>query len=494
MALTSILDTAVSSLNANLTALRTISNNISNVNTPGYARQIVELTSQTVNGEGAGVEVSQVRRVVDLFLSAELRLTTARAESFDVQSDMHDRIQSLLGEPGEQNTLAGLLSEAFDSIAQLSTEPESTARRAAMIADVETLGDAISRLATQIQSLRVDLDRRLVDDVTTANTTLTRIHDLNKLIVAETLAGREAHGLADQRDQAINSLSEIMDVRVTELSNGAVSLSTASGLALLDSSPRKLVYAAPGTVGTTTRFPEITVNAVDPVTKVVSPSGIPLFPAMSGGRLHGYIEMRDVQLPDFAVQLGEFASQFVGRLNAAHNDNTAVPPPNSLSGHNTGLVGTDPHGFTGDVRLAVIDSSNAIKSSFVVDFASYTTVNDVINAVNTALAGDATLTLANGALTFSAVSGTEGVAMLQDATTPSDRAGRGFAHFFGLNDLVEAKVETNPNTGFTGTDSHGFTGTVNLELRGAGGQVAATHTVDFGAIGADFNAWTPTAS
>ena len=488
MAITAMLNTAVSALNANLTALRTTSNNIANVNTPGYARQSVELISQVIDGDGAGVQVSQIKRVVDSFLSAELRLTMARAESFDVQSATHDRIQSLLGEPGQGNTLAALLSGAFDSIANLSTEPESAARRTTATADLRAFGDAISRLAAQIQSLRVNADRQLANDIDTANTTLSRIHDLNQLIVSESLSGRTAHGLEDQRDQAIDALSEIFDIRVTELSNGSVNIGTASGLTLLDVAPRKLVYSAPGTVTTATRFPEITVNAVDPVTKVVGATGIPLYTGLSDGRLHGYIQLRDVQLPDFAVQLGELASKVVAELNAAHNDNTAVPPPKTLSGRNTGLTGADAHGFTGRVTLAVINAANGIKSSFVVDFSAYTTITDVLNAVNTNLAGDATLTLSNGALTFDAVSGSEGVSILQDPASPSNRAGRGFAHFFGLNDLMEAKVQINYQSGFSGTDNHLFTGTANFELRGPGGQIAAIHTVDFGTIGADFDA------
>lgn len=488
MAITAILNTAVSALNANLTALRTTSNNIANVNTPGYARQSVELISQVINGDGAGVQVSQIKRVVDTFLAAELRLTTARAESFDVQSATHDRIQSLLGEPGQGNTLAGLLSDAFDSIANLSTEPESASRRTSAAADLQALGDAISRLAGQIQSLRVDAARQLATDIDTVNTTLSRIHDLNQFIVSESLSGRAAHGLEDQRDQAIDTLSEILDIRVTELSNGSVNIGTASGLTLLDVAPRKLVYSAPGTVTTATRFPEITVNAVDPVSGAVSATGIPLYAGLSSGRLHGYIQLRDVQLPDFAAQLGEFASKVVAELNAAHNDNTAVPPPNTLSGLNTGLTGADAHGFTGSVTLAVIDSANGIKSSFVVDFGTYTTITDVLDAVNTNLAGDAALTLSNGVLTFAADSGSEGVSILQDSDSPSDRAGRGFAHFFGLNDLMEAKVQTNYQSGFTGTDDHLFTGTANFELRGPGGQIAATHTVDFDSLGTDFDA------
>ena len=125
-----------------------------------------------------------------------------------------------------------------------------------------------------------------------------------------------------------------------------------------------------------------------------------------------------------------------------------------------------------------------------IDFgAGPTTINDVITAVNAGLT-TATLTLSDGVLTFDATNASDGVAIVQDATAPSERAGRGFAHFFGMNDLVSAREAVTFDTGLAGTDAHGFNavGTTFIEFRGPGGQLAASHTLDFSAVGADIDA------
>ena len=62
MSLTSILSNAYSGLSASQAALRSISNNVANVNTPGYARERVNLEALVAGGVGLGVRVSRSRQ------------------------------------------------------------------------------------------------------------------------------------------------------------------------------------------------------------------------------------------------------------------------------------------------------------------------------------------------------------------------------------------------------------------------------------------------
>src|SRR5690606_1961021 len=50
-----------------------------------------------------------------------------------------------------------------------------------------------------------------------------------------------------------------------------------------------------------------------------------------------------------------------------------------------------------------------------------------------------------------------GVALAQDAANPSDKAGRGFSHFFGLNDVIRSTGISTYDSGLAPTDPHGFT-------------------------------------
>ncbi len=104
------------------------------------------------------------------------------------------------------------------------------------------------------------------------------------------------------------------------------------------------------------------------------------------------------------------------------------------------------------------------------------------------LAGAGSMLLVGGVLTFQAPAGSTGVATLQDATTPSSRSGRGFAHFFGLNDLVEATVNSHSDTGLSATEAHGFTAgeAFRLQLLGPNSEIAVDSTITFPLAGATF--------
>jgi flagellar hook-associated protein 1 FlgK len=191
-------------------------------------------------------------------------------------------------------------------------------------------------------------------------------------------------------------------------------------------------------------------------------------------------------LPDVALSLGEVSGKFIDLINSVHNDNTAVPPPNVLTGRNVGALATDAHGFTGKVTFGILDSNNILTDSYEVDFSNVAlvTLQDVITAVNANVTGG-TLALSNGVMSFTATAGTDGVSIAQNDTTPSARGGCGFSHYFGMNDLMAGREIAHFDTGLTAAAGHGFgsSGTVSLELRGPGGILAASHTLDFSAVG-----------
>ena len=69
-----------------------------------------------------------------------------------------------------------------------------------------------------------------------------------------------------------------------------------------------------------------------------------------------------------------------------------------------------------------------------------------------------------GALTLTGNGGL-GVAIQDDATTPSTKAGKGFSHYFGLNDIVRTNGFSPYETGLQPTDPNGFTsGAMTIRL------------------------------
>jgi flagellar hook-associated protein 1 FlgK len=328
-----------------------------------------------------------------------------------------------------------------------------------------------------VQSYRQQIDQQVASDVSSINSDINRVNSLNNQIAALSATGSSTAALEDQRTQALNDLSKYLSIKTYTLSNGGVGISTANGVALLDSAVHQLVYSAAGTVDASTQFAPITVNQVDPGTGAVLQTSMPLDAEGQPGSLGALLSLRDGILPNLAAQLGEIGAQVAAQLNAVHNGNSAVPPPNQLTGQNTGLAASDLQDFTGQTTFYVFDSNNAVVKSATVNFTPGATLGAIISQVNSTLGGQGTLALTNGVLTFTGAPGT-GVA-IKDGSPPSSRGGQSFAQFFGMNNLVTTSVPGQYNTGLTTSDQSGFAGKVTLDLVGPNNTTAGQYTLDF---------------
>lgn len=189
---------------------------------------------------------------------------------------------------------------------------------------------------------------------------------------------------------------------------------------------------------------------------------------ISSGEIRGLMDVRNIDLVNLSDQLGEFTSRATEEINRAANAASSVPAPTSLTGRNTGLDAQAAlTGFTGKTTIALTNASGVIQRRIDIDFDAGTmTVNgaagpaftpaNFLAQLNTALGGQGAAGFSNGALSINGVGGL-GVAIADDATTPSSKTGKGFSHYFGLNDIVRTSGYSPYETGLTSADLHGFT-------------------------------------
>ena len=481
MSITQIMQSAVSSLNTQAAAIDITSTNIANINTEGYARRQAILEPLVLDGQTAGVELSQARHVIDRFLETELLSASATTGLYRAQADLHDRLQDFLGRPDLDLTLSARLDQIFASFTQLAVEPDEPARRLQTVDDLRTFAAELNRLSDQIQALRGEAENRVAIDVNQVNIALARIDEFNREISHLKITGENASALIDERQRALNDIAELIDLHVIEASDGQIDIYTRSGVTLLDGKRRVLTFDPAGSVDSGTRFNPILAFRLDPSGNQVG-TGEPLYPKLRAGAIKGRIDMRDIAFPQLAAEVGNLSAMVIDQINRVHNAHSAVPAPTSLTGIDTGLGAGDPHGFTGIVDFVQLAADFSIQARATIDFSTpgLTTLGDVVTAVNAALPG-ASLGLANGVMSFAATAPGSGVAIVDDSTTPSARGGRGFAHFFAMNDLMRASAPAHFDTGFAAGDAHGFgaVGTVDIRVDGPGGQTIRQHTLDF---------------
>ena len=482
MSLNNIISTSLSGLFTNQEAIRVTANNISNVNTENYARVRVNTEAAVVQGTSAGVRVASIERVVDEFLETALRTSISNTEEFSAQREFHDRFQGVLGDPASDSSLAARLDQFYSSIADLTLNPADVLRRQQTISEMQSFLDQVKEVQVQIQNLRSEASQQVAETVQSINEELQRIDALNPLIARQQALGGETGGLEGQLARSLAKLSEQIDIRVSRSETGQVIVTTQSGYPLVDSSLSQLTYSAPGIVSSGTFFPAVTINRVDSNTLSPTSSSVDITPHFRSGRLAGLTNMRDGQLVDLSLAVGEVSARLADEFNANQNGFVSVPPPNAMTGEPTFVDGGHPTGFSGMVSFAVVDDQNRLVSNTTVDFdgAAPTDFDALITQVNTALGGNGTLALTNGVMSFTAASATDGVVIFDDAAAPSDRAGRGFSHFFGMNNLITANKPGIYETGLAGTEEHLLTsgGTMSFQITNSTGSEIDTVAVN----------------
>ena len=463
MSLSSIMNSASSGLSTAQTQITVVSDNISNVNTPGYAQKVVNQQSIALSAVGGGVSVGQITLTVDTFLQQASLNASAQAGGSGTLSDMLDRAQSMFGDPTTASGYFNQLDEAFSAFSSAAQDPASTVSRNQALTAISNFLDQSSQISSQLTSLSQEVDSRLSGTVGQVNDLLRQIADLNTSLVQQTVAGGDTTGAQNAQSQLINTLSSMVDVTVSRRDDGGLDVRGAGGALLIS-------RAGPATMSFST------TGATPGQLLVAAPSGTARPVQPNAGVLKGLIDTRNVEIPAISAQLGEYVSQAVDQINKAHNASSAVPPPTTLTGRNTGLdLPTAVSGFTGKTTIDVVDSTGVVQSKVDIDFDALTMnlngtgpvafdPNSFQSTLNGLLGASASVSFNNGALSIQAT-GSNGVAIGDDATTPSSKAGRGFSQFFGLNDLITTTGFPNPATGLSGSDPNGFNAGGVMTLR-----------------------------
>ncbi len=492
MSLNSIMNIANSGLMTAQEQLKVTSDNISNVNTPGYIRKQANQTSVSIGGAGAGVTSGQITLASDKYLESATFKAQAAASQASASYDLLDQIQSQFGDITDSNNLFNQMSSSLTAMSKAAESPTSSAGRQEVISDLTGFIDEGKRISDKIQQVRSDADSRISTDVKSVNDLLQSISKLNSAISSANVVGGDATGAQTQQTQYIDQLSKLMDVKVTQNDNGGVTVRTQSGTVLAGDTYSQLEYNPAGTVTSSTVFNPIYIVGANGEKRDLADS-------LGSGELKGLIDTRDNTSVAINDQLNKYMASFTDQINAAHNNASAVPAPTVLTGKNTSESMSElTIGMTGTTNLVTTDSTGNITHKLTVafdpsgngtgtwsmdggattgTFGASTFAGDMTNAFSGA-GSSAKVTFSNGALSFASNS-TEGVAVADTAGATTSRQGQSFSQTFGLNDLITSSVPTNTNTGLTLNSSHGFTAgsTISFSVKsGAGSSVGA---VDF---------------
>jgi len=312
MSITAALSNAVSGLTAASRTAEVVSGNVANALTDGYARREIDLTARITGGQGAGVQVAGVTRIVDETLLRDRRLSGAELGGARTLKDFYDAVLKLAGQPDDPASLSGLAAGFESSLVEAASRPDSDARLAAVLAAEQQLAGAFESASDQIQQLRVDADTSIAGAVRQLNGTLSEIADLNALITRTDAVGSDTAGLLDRRQTLIDQVSDLVPVRIMPRDNGAVALYSMTGATLLDGKPAVLEFS---------RTEPITADMTQGSGALsgLNVNGQPVATAgengpLSGGRLAALFAVRDEHAVTAQTDLDGLATDLIQRF------------------------------------------------------------------------------------------------------------------------------------------------------------------------------------
>ena len=213
-------------------ALEVTANNIANASTDGYVRRsirIEEVSGGGMAGRGedisvSGSRVAEVRRNADSFRQAEMRRTQADLQRSNVELAGLQNIESAV----EQSDIFGSIVEFEASLQQLAGDPTDSARRAAVIAEAETLASKFNITAGSLASVGDGLRFNAAGDVDNMNTYGAELARVNLRLARAGTGSNDQAALLDQRDNLLERMSAFASITTTFATDGTVAVGVGS--------------------------------------------------------------------------------------------------------------------------------------------------------------------------------------------------------------------------------------------------------------------------
>lgn len=358
MGLSSALASAMSGLRANQAALSIVSSNVANSQTPGYVAQTPNQIEVTTGDFGSTAKTTGVSRDIDSYVQNQLRTETGGSGYADQTANILKQLQNVYGNPGGSGTLETALNNFTSSLQALSTSAGSSSAQTVAVGAAQALATQLNVTTKGIQSLRSNVEQDLGTSAQQANAAMNQIADINTKLQGLASTDPSAATLMDQRDQAINSLSKYVDVRVTTDGSNQANIYTTTGIQLVGAGlASQFSFASAGALGATSLY------NIDPAKSGVGaltlklPNGSSIDVAgnnvVSSGQIAADLKLRDQTLVQAQTQVDQLAATMSSALSDKTTAGTTVSGP--PAGFDIDLAGAQP-GNT--VNLTYTDSTN----------------------------------------------------------------------------------------------------------------------------------------
>ncbi len=309
-----ILNTGRTALLTQQKAIDITGHNIANVNTDGYSRQRVNMeTNEPVSSQpgqtGTGVRTAEIQRIYDQFLGAQINEENQNLGNWEAQKGVLERVEIIFDESSGYG-LNQAMSEFWNAWQDLANNPSDYAGRAALLAKSETMTTTFNNIYSNLEQIQTDIDTSIMGTVKEINSIAERIAGLNQKIALTEVGGQNANDYRDSRDLLLKELSLMINIDSFENSDGKVTVLVAGGRPLVENISSWNLSTQP----------DVDSDFQDIVWTDSGGNPVVITSSISGGKLKGWLEVRDVTIPDYLSKLNDLAEEIITEVNDFHKD------------------------------------------------------------------------------------------------------------------------------------------------------------------------------
>ena len=337
---------ATGALGAEQGALDATTNNVANVNTPGYSRlQPILAENNPIEvgalSYGTGVSLEKLQSLRDPILQLRIQEETQRQGQLNASLTAMQQAQVQF--TASSGDIGSEISNFFSSLNQISTDPTNLALRQGTLTAAGNMATAFNNVANNLGQQRLNLDSNVSQDVGQVNVLTGQIATLNSQITELQGVNQDASALVDKRDVLIGNLSNLIEVSSIQSDNG-LTLTTSNGTALVVGGQSFALNTQTNASGLQDVYAQGTNITAD----------------LTSGDLGGLLQARDQTIPGLLSNLDTLAAGISNALNSANQQGFDL---NGNAGGNLFVTPPAGPGAAASMAVAITDPALIAASS-----------------------------------------------------------------------------------------------------------------------------------
>jgi len=297
-------------------AMDIVSHNIANVSTEGYSKQVPTLEASESAPYaglmfGRGVKLNDISSITNEFIEKRLQTSTSDL-SMMTEKETYMNIMETIFTESSNSSISSQFNEFWNALNDLNNNPSGVPERNILTEYGSILSQSFKETSNDLLNLRMEINSSIDAGVENVNQLLDQIADANRQILLVKTTGNP-NDLVDKRTMLVKKLSEYIDINSYEYDDGSLTVTASKGFVLVN---RQDSY-------------QLDFDGTDIIWDNTS---TPITEDIKGGKLGGWLDLRDEIIPKYRSDLDEMAKSTIWEINSLHSQGVGLTGFTSLTG------------------------------------------------------------------------------------------------------------------------------------------------------------------